>query len=356
MGLHVDYGMSAPGIRSGFEMTIKRVHGGADANGHIRWDFSTCANAAGPNPQVMKALRAVDPTRYPDFASTQVRHALASLHGVAAWRILPAASASEFIQRVTAVTARLLPGSVSVPLHAYGDYAAAACAWNRPLCPREAETSATLRWYAEPSSPLGRADAPPARPGSAPTVLDAVYEPLRLESTSSWARQERDAVFVLQSPNKALGLTGVRGAYAIAPAQADFDVRAFCQALEMAAPSWPLSAYAEAMLIEWATPAVQEWVSQSRQILASWKLEMQRQLESRGFDLYSSTTPFFVVRLPVTHDAAALRQLLKSRDIGIRDASSFGLPGCWRVCAQPPVAQYALMNALDAGLCRGTSL
>jgi len=205
-----------------------RVHGGADAQGAARWDFSTCANAAGPCPAALAAVQAADPTRYPDPAGTAVRHALAALHGVAPARVLLAASASEFIQRITAVSARLAPGPVQVPVHAYGDYAAAAKAWGRDLVHpgTGAAPAATLRWQAEPSSPLGRDDPPPAQPGACVTVLDAVYAPLRLQGAPTWPRAAQDAVFVLHSPNKALGLTGVRGAYAIAPAAARFDVEA----------------------------------------------------------------------------------------------------------------------------------
>jgi hypothetical protein len=54
----------------------RRVHGGPDAQGPVRWDFSTCANAAGPCPQALAAIRWAAPTRYPDPAGTAVRQAL----------------------------------------------------------------------------------------------------------------------------------------------------------------------------------------------------------------------------------------------------------------------------------------
>ena len=329
-----------------------RVHGGADAAGAPRWDFSTCANAAGPCPSALAAVRAADPTRYPDPGATAVRAALAALHGVAPWRILPAASASEFIQRITAVTGRLWPGDVSVPRHAYGDYAAAARAWARAVrvdgsADGHADAApATLRWTADPSSPLGEDGALLPQGGACPTVLDAVYAPLRLQGSSAWSAGPRDAVFVLHSPNKALGLTGIRSAYAVAPLAADYDVRALCQALEAAAPSWPLSAHGDAMLMQWASPAVQDWVAASLAQLADWKAQLQQALAQRGFALHASVTPHGVVRPPAgfAPDAvASLRQL----GVAVRDTASFGLPGCWRVSAQPPGAQQALLRACD---------
>jgi histidinol-phosphate aminotransferase len=328
-----------------------RVHGGADADGAARWDFSTCANAAGPCPAALAAVQAADHTRYPDPASTAVRHALAALHGVTPARVLLAASASEFIQRITAVSARLAPGPVQVPVHAYGDYAAAAAAWGRDVvhAGTTAAQAATLCWQAEPSSPWGRDDPPPARPGERANVLDAVYAPLRLQGATCWPRAAQDAVFVLHSPNKALGLTGLRGAYAIAPdamAAAGFDVEAWCAALERAAPSWPLSAQADAMLRCWATPAVQQWVAGSLPLLAEWRAQMLQQLADRGFGIEPSVTPFFVVRPPpsIAHQAV---QALRRCGVAVRDATSFGLPGAWRLSAQSPAAQAALWRALD---------
>lgn len=322
---------------------IGRAHGGAP---DARWDFSTNANAAGPCPAALAAVQTADATRYPDAACLRVREALAALHGVEPWRVLPAASASEFIQRMTAVSGRLWPGAVRVPLHAYGDYRAAASAWGRAVCAAGSaeEAVATLRWYAEPSSPLGQAEPPPANPEAVPTVLDAVYAPSRLAGTPTWTAQALDRVFVLHSPNKALGLTGVRGAYAVAPRSAGYDIEPLCRALQAAEPSWPWSAHAEAMLACWSTAPVQQWVADSRATLAAWKRELQKCLTARGFRLLASLTRFFVARPAQPLEPRALR----ARGIAVRETTSFGLPGCWRLAAQPPAAVDALASALDA--------
>ena len=337
--------------------TVHRVHGGADARGAARWDFSTCANAAGPCPPALAQVRAADTTRYPDPAATAVRQALAELHGVECWRILPAASASEFIQRITAVTGRWWPGAVQVPQHAYGDYAAAALAWQRSVQAeglgegqgqgQDEGQGVSLRWFAEPSSPRGEDAAPPVDGGALPTVLDAVYAPLRLHGGSAWDATARDAVFVLHSPNKALGLTGIRGAYAVAPRAAAYDVAALCQALEAAAPSWPLGAHGDAMLQSWATPQVQAWVASSRAVLAPWKAALQQGLQLRGFSVHASVAPHFVVQPPRTFPPEALA-ILRQHGVAVRDTASFGLPGGWRVSAQAANAQAALLQACDA--------
>ncbi len=327
-----------------------REHGGPDAQGPARWDFSACANAAGPCPDALAAVRQADITRYPDPASTAVRQALATLHGVEPWRVLPAASASEFIQRFTAVTGRLWPGAVQVPEHAYGDYAHAALAWGREVVVAgRDDQGCTLRWHADPSSPLGQDDAPPATDaGRMPTVLDAVYAPLRLSGHSRRTTAAQDTVFVLHSPNKALGLCGLRGAYAIAPRPSSalaYDLADCCAALEAAAPSWPLSAQGDALLQAWARDEVQTWVANSRATLAAWKASLQQQLQARGFTLQPSHTPFFVASPPPALAAAAAP--LRAAGVAVRDTTGFGLPGGWRLSAQPPAAQQALLQALD---------
>lgn len=330
---------------------IARVHGGADAQGAARFDFSTCANGAGPCPQALAAVQAADPTRYPDPGATAVRRALAHWHGVSPARILIAASASEFIQRFTAVSARLRPGAVRVPALAYGDYALAAKAWGRRLLQAvdaSDDDAVTLVWHADPTSPLGLAAKPPdaAAPAGAWSVLDAVYAPLRLHGGSAWSSADRDAVFVLHSPNKALGLCGVRGAYAIAPARADEAQRALCAALEAAAPSWPLSAQGQAMLCAWTSEAVQRWLQDARRLLHAWTLALRQGLAARGFTLWPGACSFFVAQPPRPIALARLR----AHEVAVRDTSSFGLAGAWRVSAQPPAAQAALWAALDEAM------
>lgn len=192
------------------------LHGGPDAEGPARWDFSTNANAAGPCPPAWQAVQAADATRYPDPGYHALRERLAAWHGVAAARIVVAGSGSEFIQRITAVSQRLCPGTVGVPALAYGDYARAARAQGRAVVADD-DAHATLRWCCDPSSPLGQDGPVPRDIEAVPTVLDAVYAPLRLHGQGAWTAALRDAVFVLHSPNKALGLTGVRAAYAVAP-------------------------------------------------------------------------------------------------------------------------------------------
>ena len=357
------------------------VHGGPGPHGRARHDFSTNANAAGPCPAARAAVRAADATAYPDASYRALHAALAGFHGVAPARVLLAASASEFVQRFTAVSQRLAPGPVLVPVHAYDDYARAAAAHGR-VCLRRGdlppERAPTLRWAADPGSPLGQDDPPEAvwgasggtsgmselsgkgetsvegelsgngemsvdgeTPGVA-TVLDAVYAPLRLSGSSAWDAAARDHAFVLHSPNKALGLCGVRGAYAIAPASACWQP--WLLALQAAAPSWPLGAHGVALLQAWCSAPVQAWLSASLPRLRRWKAAQGAALQALGHEVAASHTPFFCVRPRGVWPLATFAQ----QGVQLRDATSFGLPGWWRVNTLAPAAQAALLRALEA--------
>lgn len=314
---------------------MSRIHGGTDAAGAARHDFSTNANAAGPCPLALEAVRGADRSRYPDPACTRVRAALATLHGVEPWRVLPAASASEFIFRITAFAARQGTHGVALPSHAYGDYAAAARAWGLEVLPQGG-----LAWACEPSSPLGQADrGVQARIAAGATVvLDRAYEPLRLEGAASLDAGDLDRVWQLWSPNKALGLTGVRGAYAIAPSAA----RQEAARLEALAPSWPLGADGEALLQAWCDPAVRQWLEASRGTLRAWKARLLAQCGELGWELHPSDANFFVARHP---RLPAILPALRERGVRLRDCASFGLPGHVRVGVRPPGSQDALAAA-----------
>jgi histidinol-phosphate aminotransferase len=326
-----------------------RVHGGPDARGRARWDFSTNANAAGPCPPALACVCEADPGSYPDPGYHALCERLAQWHGVAPERILIAASASEFIQRMTAVGAQIAPGPVAVPLHAYGDYAVAARAWGRPIV-QPADPSATLSWHCDPSSPWGH-DTPRSPPGAAISVLDAVYAPLRLAGTGAWDDAARSSVFELHSPNKALGLTGVRGAYAIAPAQTNERLSPWLDALAKTSPSWPLGAHAVAMLNAWVSPQTQQWLAETRDLLRRWKRSQVDLLRAMGAEVDDSVTNFFCARLPAPCTVRGLRE----RGIAVRDAESFGSPGWVRLSVQTPEAQARLEAALHAAKLASTS-
>jgi len=353
-------------------MTMPRLHGGTDALGVPRHDFSTNSNACGPCPAALQAVQQADARHYPDAAYTDLRAQLAAFHGVPVWRVVLAGSASEFIFRITAWVARRAgaagaPG-VYVPPHAYGDYLQAARAWGLPAA--AAVQQAALVWACEPASPLGQAhtgwpewlvtgdnQARQTLAGAPRTgrtvwqlvtgdnqarqtlVLDLAYAPLRLAGQASLNPAQCNQVWQLFTPNKALGLAGVRGAYAIAPA----DAAQAAAALEGLAASWPVGAHGVAMLQAWPGAQVQAWLANSLHTLRDWKARQIDLLQGLGWRVRPSQANFFCAQPAAALDVAGLRQ---THGIKLRDASAFGLPGWYRLGVLGPPAQQALGAAL----------
>jgi histidinol-phosphate aminotransferase len=379
-------------------MTMPRIHGGTDALGVPRHDFSTNCNACGPCPAALRAVQQADARHYPDAAYTDLRAQLGAFHGVPVWRVVLAGSASEFIFRITAWVARRAgaagaPG-VHVPPHAYGDYQQAARAWGLPSAAQVAD--AALVWACEPASPLGQthtgwpewlltvktdpfdsalaawqvsqlsadtaltsggdqtrpalddaqADALSVKPlasggnhAGQTLVLDLAYAPLRLVAQASLNPAQLDRVWQLFTPNKALGLAGVRAAYAIAPQ----DAPQAAGELAGLAPSWPVGVHGVAMLQAWVSLEVQAWLAPSLLTLRDWKAQQIDLLQSLGWRVLPSQANFFCARPAAALDALDLRQ---THGIKLRDASAFGLPGWYRLGVLGPQAQQALAAAL----------
>jgi histidinol-phosphate aminotransferase len=329
----------------------QRVHGGPDALGALLYDFSTNSNACGPCPQALAAVKASDATRYPDASYTALRSALALFHAVEPWRIVLAGSASEFIFRITAWVRQQGGLTVSLPQHAYGDYAYAAQAWGL-----EAATNsdlANLVWACEPSSPLGQAhthwprwivsqEANDSTAQTSPLVLDCAYAPLRLSGATSLNAAQLESVWQLFSPNKSLGLTGVRAAYAVAPLGAEVAV----QQLNALAPSWVVGAHGVALLTAWTQADVQAWLAQSLVTLRQWKAMQIAQLSALGWTCLPSDANYFCAQPPEGVDTRQLSTRLREQGIKLRDATSFGLPGWFRLGVLAPEGVDALILQL----------
>lgn len=325
----------------------KRHHGGPDAFGIPEHDFSTNSNACGPCPAALAAVRGADASRYPDPDYHHLRQSLAAFHQVEPDRIVLAGSASEFIFRISAWVVRFRsvtqPAKVCLPAHHYGDYADAAQTWG--LQRVNDWEQAHLIWACEPSSPLGQ-----SQPGLAKSatqfradqtlVLDRAYEPLRLQGLCSLDASQLDAVWQLWTPNKALGLTGVRAAYAIAPRHAE----ALGSQMQALAPSWVIGTHGVALLQSWTTPSVQAWLRASLDILRVWKQRQIDLCETLGWQVLPSEANYFLARpdsMDLPNDLSALR----TKGIKCRDATSFGLPGWVRLGVLGPGSQDALALA-----------
>jgi histidinol-phosphate aminotransferase len=321
---------------------FESLHGGPDAQGAPPHDFSTNANACGPCPATRLALQRVDPGRYPDPFYAALCERVAHFHQVDVERIVIAASASEFIARITAAVAQGDSRKVWVPPHCYGDYLRAASAWRFEPVPEACD--ADLVWCGDPSSPLGQPCAELATivqsSDAATCVLDLAYEPLRLHGALALTRDQLDRIWQLWTPNKALGLTGIRAAYAIAPvATADMTAR-----LERLAPSWPLGAYGVALLESWTSEGSQRWLGKSRVTLKAWKAEQRALCEALGWTCEPSVANYFCAKPDLPYGGERVAEL-RAAGVKLRDTASFGIPGHVRLGVLSPASQAALQRA-----------
>ena len=323
-------------------------HGGPDALGVPRFDFSSNSNAAGPCAEALHAVQTADCCNYPDPHYSALRQQLADFYQVDVWRIVIGASSSELMLRLSLLAARshstATAASVWLPAQHYGDYAR--CAQMAGLQTTSDKASAKLVWLCEPSSPLGQGQADLLQWFEHPQVqqmlvLDCAYEPLRLEGESLLTRTLRDRIWQLYSPNKSLGLTGVRGAWVIAPQHAGADAKRLTQL----AASWPLGAHGVAMLQAWVQPSVQTWLAQSLPLLREWKAQQMALCQDKlGWTVEASDAHYFCARPPLKNLEPLLTHL-RQHGIKLRDCNSFGLAGLVRMNVMPPEAQWALKNA-----------
>ena len=317
-----------------------QTHGGTDAGPEPLWDFSTNANALGPCPAVLRAVKSADLSRYPDPFYTELRALLAAHHRTPPGRIAVGAGASELIFRLV----RGLPGPVLVLGPTFSEYARCARMEGRAVL--EADSPATflalqrrqdgLGFLCWPNNPTGEtwpAGFVAEAASGGRLVVDLAYAPLCAEGVID-AEAAAEAVR-LYAPNKALGLTGLRAAYAVMPEG--------WPALDALAPSWVIGPDGVEFLRACVGDAAGEWLAECRPVLAGWRRDLAEGLAARRLAVRESPANFLLVRVG---NAGAVARLLRARGLRVRDASSFGLPEWLRLAAAPPSWREALLGAL----------
>ncbi|PZA05951.1 histidinol-phosphate transaminase [Meiothermus sp. Pnk-1] len=320
---------------------LRPIHGGPDGGPEPRYDFSTNANALGPDPFALEAIRAADPSRYPDPLYTRLHAELAAHHGVGEGQVAVGSGSSELIHRL--VRWRWLRGPMLILPPTFSEYARAAQPAELPLLqaqsPREfleLLPRATLAFLCVPNNPTGEVysfleeAARRAERGKVALVLDLAYHALTQDPPPL-----PEGTWRLYSPNKAHGLTGVRAAYLLAP----HDLAHF----RNLAPSWVLSVHGEAFLRAAIQPASQGWLEATRQTLWRWRAELAEGLRALGLEVREGAANFLMVRVG---QATAVARALRLRGVRVRDCTSFGLPEWLRLSAQAPEARQALLEGL----------
>jgi histidinol-phosphate aminotransferase len=329
---------------------VTAVHGSTDAGKPPQFDFSSNANAIGPNPIIREILRDVDPTHYPDPHYTALHQELADHHQVEPPQVAVGAGASELILRLARLAS--LPSkpesrsnAVLTFEHTFGEYQRSAHLVGLPTISAKNEAAfldalrqAAIAFLCIPNNPTGTLYSPQFLQAVANTsaqtgtivVADLAYLPL-----SQIAVTVPDVFWQLYAPNKTHGMTGIRAGYVVAPQP--------LETLRHLAPAWVLSVYGEAFLRSTLHPESQAWVAECLPTLWRLRDRLQQQLSAANFEQSWSQANFGLVNVG---DAAIVTTRLRQQDIRVRDCTSFGLPAWIRASAQPEIAQDALLTAL----------
>jgi histidinol-phosphate aminotransferase len=325
---------------------LDSVHGGTDSMPDPRYDFSSNANPLGPCPSVLAAVRSADVTRYPDPMYAQLRAILAAHHQTTPDRIVVGAGASELILRLI----QHIDGTVQQLVPTFSEYARGARLAGRRLI-SALSPDAFLRaqskhpgigfvcWPNNPTGDLWSAEFVSAASVTGPLVVDMAYVPLCDAHHAAAIEAAAARAYRLYSPNKAYGLTGVRGAYLITPR--------IERRLASAAPSWVIGRDAVALLESATELRARMWLEQGMPQLKRWRARLACSLQQLGLSVRESPATFLLAKVG---NAARVTAHLRRHDVRVRDGSSFGLRQWIRLSAQPPVAQKALLAALKASL------
>lgn len=320
------------------------VHGGGPADARIRHDLSTNANALGPCPPLLEAVRAADFTRYPDYGYTVLRRRLAAAHGVDADRIVVGPGASELILRLV----RRHPGEVRILGLSFGEYARCAqLEGRRVVTALDAVSFASAQRLGEglgfaclPNSPGGECWDLSVLEGASRRgllVADLAYAHL---CEGDFARRAEEALchaVKLYSPNKAFGLTGVRAAYMVLPCPDDL--------LAHLGASWCLDAGGEALLAGVHESGARQWLAGTLPVLHSTRASLAGALRFAGFAVRESPANFLLAHLGPSDLVASS---LAAGGFRLRDATSFGLPGWHRIGAPATLAVAGELAGLIA--------
>ena len=326
--------------------SLHPVHGGTDSIPDPRYDFSSNANPLGPCPSVLAAVRNADVTRYPDPQYTRLRVTLAAHHQTVPERIVVGAGASELILRLIS----RIDGTVQQLVPTFGEYARGARLAGRKLISVRSP-AAFLRaqsehpglgfvcWPNNPTGDLWSAEFVSTAAAAGPLVVDLAYAPLCDAGHAAALEAAAAGAYRLYSPNKAFGLTGVRGAYLITPR---IDRR-----LIVAAPSWVIGRDAVALLESATLPRARRWLAQGIPRVRRWRARLAGSLRQLGLTVREGPATFLLANVG---NGTRITAHLRSHDVRVRDCSSFGLRQWIRLSAQRPAAQKALLAALASAL------
>lgn len=329
----------------------ENVHGGIDFDELARRgishddiiDFSSNIMPYGPAPGVVKAIRKVSFSGYPDRECSELKRTLAVRHNIDIENILVGNGCCELIHQVSLGIVRTGDGALVVgPTFSEYSRASRIAGGEVVQCDAKAElgfafpieevdgilTSQPFRivWICNPNNPTGQSISPEVildwatRYPETVFVLDESYIDFA-RGIKSLVSCESNNLIVLRSMTKAYAMAGLRLGYAMVREPWLTLVRERCV-------PWSVNAIAQAAGI--AALNEHEYYDAALLRLAESKRMLVNELTQYGFRIVPSDTAFFIMD---TTDATELRERLLQHGLLIRDCSSFGLNRIVRIAA-----------------------
>lgn len=323
-------------------------------------DFSVSANPFMPPSSVVKAAHAAPIDAYPDSRARRLQHRLAELNEVSPETISVVNGTSQALWLIA--LAYLRPGDKVLTFPpTYGDYRMVSSmmgAESVELRSTEAvnfrpEVSAAVEllrreefrivWLCNPNNPtstyLTGEELAPLLRGCRETdtllVLDEAYANFNTSRFGTESLVSDGPVVLLRSMTKDYNLNALRLGYTIAPG----EVAAVLDAVQ---PPWSVNTPAE----EAGLAALEE----ADYYRETWKKteelteELGKNLETLGFHRFPVGCNFQLFKGP---EELRLAEKLWERGIKIRDCTSFGLPGFFRVGTRSRSDNRRLVSAIE---------
>lgn len=340
------------------------VHGGIDYEELARWglsaadviDFSSNILPYGPAPSVIKAIRGVAISGYPDRDCLQLKRSIADNFNIAFETILVGNGCCELIHQIALGIIRT-GDSILVVGPTFSEYVRAsriaggeivrcdAIAENNFAVPSEqielALDSQSFRvvWICNPNNPTGQSISQQAilnwltRFPQTVFVVDEAYIEFST-STESLVNYATANLIVLRSMTKAYAMAGLRLGFAVVR-------EPWHSVLQGRRIPWSVNALAQAAGI--AALQDSKYYGAAMLRLAESKRLLVESLIEKGFRVIASDTGYFLM---ATADAGQLREDLLKHGLMIRDCTSFGLAGFVRIAVGTEDQNHRLVAVL----------
>ena len=323
--------------------------------------LNTNEHPYGPSPRALDAIKQAAGDRlrlYPDNESTNLRQAIAQLHGLNSSQVFVGNGSDEVLAHIFNGLFRHEGRTLLMPDISYSFYRTYCTLFDIPvqLIPLADDFSIRVTDYiqadvapagiifANPNAPTGIAlslndirQLAVAYP-DVPVVVDEAYVDFGAESAVALLN-EHDNIVVVHTLSKSRALAGLRVGFAMAGEPIIEGLNRVKDSFN----SYPLDALAQAG----AQASIEDtaYFEQTRQAVISARAQLVRGLSSLGFQVLPSMTNFVFARHP-EHDGKALAQALREQHILVRHFTQPRIDQFLRITVGTPEDCARLCNSL----------